>query len=233
MRGSPQPPVDRICRNCGGAFTISAGRVRAYAKIGRPAGFFCSRVCHGAHTRGGIKERFERYVHPEPNSGCYLWDGAYRGGYAILSADRKSVQASHIALRFAGRPLMAGERALHRCDNPCCVNADHLFSGSQQNNVDDAIAKGHHKTPNRQGIKNAQAKLSEEDVLFIAQRTKSAGELATMFGVCASTISSIWTGRLWSWLLTGNRIETDSITVRARETPPNKGMSYDQPNIPV
>lgn len=93
--------------------------------------------------RGTLAERFEKKNVPEPNSGCSLWFGACdQGGYGQLRVDGRCMPATHIALELAGRPVPVGMRACHRCDNPPCVNADHLFVGDQIANVADMIAKG-------------------------------------------------------------------------------------------
>ena len=99
----------------------------------------------GRGWRGTLAERFERLTIPEPNSGCLLWIGANRppAGYGVMRDERRIlVPATHVALHLDGRPVPKGMQALHRCDNPYCVHAGHLFIGDQQANVDDMRRKG-------------------------------------------------------------------------------------------
>ena len=92
--------------------------------------------------RGSLAERFDRLTIPEPNSGCLLWLGSVnQHGYGQMRVDRRSRQATHIALELSGRSVPKGMRACHRCDNPFCVNEEHLFIGSQADNVADMVAK--------------------------------------------------------------------------------------------
>lgn len=94
--------------------------------------------------RGSLAERFEANTIPEPNSGCLLWFGAARKrGYGRIRSGngREVIEATHVALALDGRPVPAGKQALHKCDNPYCVNANHLFIGDAKANVADMIAK--------------------------------------------------------------------------------------------
>lgn len=92
-----------------------------------------------------LAERLARHSIPEPNSGCWLWFGARdTRGYGQLRIAEKTRYATHVSMHVAGRPLAPGEQALHRCDNPACINPDHLFAGRPRDNVQDMIAKGRH-----------------------------------------------------------------------------------------
>lgn len=90
-----------------------------------------------------IAQRFDRFTIPEPNSGCLLWLGSVdHNGYGQLRVEGRSKFASHIALELDGRPVPKGRCALHKCDNPSCVEAAHLFVGTQLLNMMDMNRKG-------------------------------------------------------------------------------------------
>lgn len=92
---------------------------------------------------------------------CHLWTGATTQGYGVLRVDGKIVRATHLAfeLRHGRRPH---PWALHHCDTPGCVNADHLFEGDQKANMADMRAKG--RTQNRRGENHPRAKFTAKDV---------------------------------------------------------------------
>lgn len=77
---------------------------------------------------------------------CWPYVGSRDGnGYGTVSTRRGQAPAKvhRLVLEDAiGRPLVAGEHALHRCDNPPCANPAHLFAGSVSDNLRDASAKG-------------------------------------------------------------------------------------------
>ena len=86
--------------------------------------------------------RFMRFVSPEPNSGCWLFDGpATPRGYGQFSMGRKRrVYAHRFAAEFLGGSVVKREaRVRHRCDVPSCVNPDHLVVGTQQENIADMV----------------------------------------------------------------------------------------------
>jgi hypothetical protein len=75
---------------------------------------------------------------------CWVWTGARIGfGYGQMSLSGKSARVHRLMLeRKLGRRLVSGECALHHCDNPSCVNPEHLFPGTLQDNARDKCAKG-------------------------------------------------------------------------------------------
>ncbi len=96
-------------------------------------------------VRFTLRERWESKVSPEPNSGCWLWTGALDGhgyGQLAMSVGKKKL-ATHVSLELVGKPRPFPEAcARHKCDNPICVNPDHLEWGTMKANTQESIARG-------------------------------------------------------------------------------------------
>lgn len=91
--------------------------------------------------------RFERMYIPEPNSGCWLWTGGgSRYGVFTMSSRAKrsarSVPAHRLSHELFNGPIPRGLIVRHKCDTPFCVNPDHLEVGTQQDNMNDMVARG-------------------------------------------------------------------------------------------
>ena len=84
----------------------------------------------------------------------------------------------------------------HTCDNPQCINPDHLFLGTNYDNVLDKLKKGRHRTI--RGSARSDAKLTEADILEIrASSGVSQQKLADKYGVHQVLISKIKKGERW------------------------------------
>lgn len=148
-----------------------------------------------------IKERFWANTMPEPNTGCVLWMGATSRpgfktsvGYGELSEGGKVLRAHRVAWELTRGPIPDGLFVLHRCDVTCCVNPDHLFLGTNADNVADKVAKG--RQP--RGETSHRAKLTREDAHRILNTPGSSMRVASMFGVSHRTVLDIRNGSHWS-----------------------------------
>jgi hypothetical protein len=136
-----------------------------------------------------LDKMFARCV-PEPNSGCWLWDGAWMsGGYGNVKVKGRAMTAHRLAFQLAGGD--GEERDIcHRCDTPSCCNPDHLFAATHQENMRDALQK--------QRWRNL--KLTAKQALNIRADTRSAREIAVDYGVVDDTVRNIKSGHTWKHL---------------------------------
>jgi len=157
---------------------------------------FCSQLCWGASIRIPPADRLMALTHPEPNTGCWLYAGAENGrGYGLIGIDGRQVKAHRFSWEHHHGPIPAGMHVLHKCDVRLCVNPDHLFLGTNYDNVQDKIAKGRAGTI--RGSKCGQSVLTEELVLIIRADARSAPQLAAVLGVSPSAIRACRNGQNW------------------------------------
>lgn len=106
---------------------------------------FCSHVCATKHQRQKVEERF--WLHVQKTESCWVWTahrnnngyGLMRVGYGI---NRATVSVHRLSWKMHNGEPPPGKCVLHKCDNPPCVNPDHLFLGTHRDNTQDMIRKG-------------------------------------------------------------------------------------------
>lgn len=143
----------------------------------------------------GLVPTFEQRVDRCTESGCWEWTSYTSNGYGQLKlAPGDVVMAHRLAYRIYIGPIPDDLQINHKCHNRSCVNPDHLYAGTQQENVDDAIERGPYIESIR-GESNNHAKLTADDVREIrkinAKTSVTHSELAEQFGVNSSTITRI------------------------------------------
>lgn len=137
------------------------------------------------------EERFFTKVTKLGPNDCWPWIGAkHPTGYGkvwLRLPDLVCKPAHHAALILQGVAIPKGSVVMHSCDNPCCVNPTHLSVGTQQDNITDKLTKG--RQP--KGDRHHNTAISELDVIYIRQSTKTGRALALELGVTPSAISNI------------------------------------------
>lgn len=137
------------------------------------------------------EERFWSKVDKQGPNDCWPWLGAkHPTGYGKLwlkLPDLVCKPAHHASLILDGTNVPKGAVVMHTCDNPSCVNPSHLKLGTQAENIADKLSKGRQPT----GDKHCNTTISDQDVIYIRQSTKSGRALALELGVTPSAISNI------------------------------------------
>lgn len=142
------------------------------------------------------RKRFEAKFRVTP--GCWIWIAAKSSaGYGQLSFGKGvNLGAHRISYQLYVGPISKGCFVCHRCDNPSCVNPDHLFAGTPQQNSNDMIRKGRQNTP--LGEKQGTSKLTNEAVIEIRASRDSQYVLAERYGVSQSLISYVKSRKIWT-----------------------------------
>lgn len=143
-----------------------------------------------------LDTRMARLSMPVTESGCWFWLGNLdEGGYGTIRISGKMLKAHRASWMLHRGQIPDGLKVLHSCDIPCCINPDHLFLGTQVDNMRDRASKG--RDPDTRGTKNGRAKLTEDQVRAIRAETGSNSEIAKRYGVGKSMVSYIRLGRNW------------------------------------
>lgn len=144
-------------------------------------------------------------------SGCWEWTaGKFSDGYGAFVIDGKTLKAHRVSWELANNEKIPGNLFVcHSCDNKSCVNPDHLFLGTANDNMQDKVkknrqARGSQITKNRRtacGEKNGQSKLNRKKVEEIRKAYKSGEisqrQLAKRYKVSHILIGKVVRRELW------------------------------------
>ena len=127
---------------------------------------------------------------------CIEWTGARNAqGYGRRGFRGTNWHAHRVAWTEQRGEIPEGMCVLHHCDNPPCVNVDHLFLGTKFDNNMDKITKGRANMP--AGERHFKTTLTQEDVRAIRNSSATNAALVKQYGVVHQTISNIRLGRTW------------------------------------
>ena len=133
-------------------------------------------------------------------SECWYWIGCIDAlGYGRFAFNGES-KAHRSAYRIFNGDIGPGMKVMHKCDTRCCVNPDHLFLGTQAENVADMVAKRRNKTVANCGEKNPMAKLTMAQVdemrVLVASGAKQR-DMCSLYGISPMTVSRVIRRELW------------------------------------
>lgn len=156
-------------------------------------------------TRADPRKRFEEKYVVDPN-GCFIWIAATRTSgngftYGQFSLDHYPEKAHRAAWMLYRGPIPDGLFVCHRCDNPLCVNPEHLFLGTALDNMRDMYSKGRDGCV---GERSYNAVLSESIVRELREQYVDTGasirSIAIQRGLAYRTVVDAIRGITWSHL---------------------------------
>jgi predicted XRE-type DNA-binding protein len=149
--------------------------------------------CAGSDKRP-LEKRFHERYRVDAESGCWLWTSHInRDGYGHITVRTKVVMGAHRASWILHHgEVPEGMCVCHKCDTPACVNPDHLFLGTHQENMADMFGKGRRRAPRAE--LNPRAKLTSAQVLSIVNDRRRQVEIAAEYGITQSRVSAIKRG---------------------------------------
>lgn len=162
-----------------------------------------------------VEDRFWSRV--KKTEGCWTWTGpATSDGYGRLFRGGKTIRAHRLSYEMHKGDIPDGMNVCHRCDNPPCVNPDHLFLGTTADNMADKKQKGRGNEPSRSGNNHwmnrkpesvakgsafGRSDLTDSRVLQIKLRYVAGGitqrALAAEFGISYKNLNLILSGKTW------------------------------------
>ncbi len=155
---------------------------------------------------------------------CWPWLGATRKGYGHVRYQGQQWSAHRLAYVLARGPIPTGMLVCHACDNPLCCNPQHLWLGTNRENILDSVTKGRHvqvdlaslsserrargmlhgmhthPESRRRGEHNGSAKLTTDQVIQIREQSArglTQRQLAREYGICQATVRDIVLRKKW------------------------------------
>lgn len=167
--------------------------LKAFADIHSP-----SRKVNGLTAGTPVERFFNKVVFGA--SDCWTWRGhVSRLGYGAFSLGMEK-KAHRVSYALHNGPIPDGLNVLHKCDNRQCVNPDHLFLGTQKDNVLDMCIKGRHRSVPLHGERNPMSVLTWDKVRQIRDAVASGAtqrSMCSFYGVSPMTVSRIIRRETW------------------------------------
>lgn len=133
---------------------------------------------------------------------CWEWTGTKNKKYGLFWLNGSMKRAHRVSYEMHCGPITDVDCVLHSCDNPSCVNPQHLFLGSQLDNMQDMIKKG--RANKVYGENHPATELSDIDAWLIKNIDGVKQQvIADWFGTTQNTVSRIRNGKTWKHIEVG------------------------------
>ena len=141
------------------------------------------------------RQKLRERVTKDPKTECLLWQGAtVTNGYGAITMNNEQYMTHRLAWSFAKGPIPSDLYVLHKCDVRRCINIDHLYLGTQLDNMRDMVRR---TLPKKWAH---SSKLSRDAVLAIRSDKRKHKLIAADYAISASYVSLIKTGRALRWI---------------------------------
>jgi len=190
--------VKLLCTECGNEYYRPLNKALKGSK-------FCSRPCKRACQRKKtslLEQRFWERVDRRNPDECWLWLAGKTTGYGTIWNGTKDVLAHRLSYELEHGYLSDSMDVCHTCDNPTCVNPNHLFLGTHRDNMVDRDKKGRGKIPDNRGENHGLARLTKLQVIeiFSLRGKESRRITANRYGISSGYVSRIQSRKAWEWL---------------------------------
>lgn len=194
-----------IC-DCGTERVVYGNHIAAsYKKASKSCGCYKKEVLSILMSKMRLKEsgttdyRFLNSFKIDSVTGCWNWlKTKDKDGYGIVYRRTRGIRAHRFSFEKYNHKIPKNSVVCHKCDNPSCVNPEHLFVGKPIDNVRDMMKKGRDMSV---GSRNTNSKLTESDIPVIRNDIRSYIEISKEYGVCELTIRNVKKRKFWKHVL--------------------------------
>lgn len=178
------------CRNCKKefeAYNYTKGRKK-----------YCSKKCMEIYRHTSVKDMILERIEKVDN-GCWLWKGSVgSNGYGKINNKGQHLSAHRASYTVFKGAIPKGKHVCHSCDIRTCVNPDHLWIGTQRDNIQDMIEKGRKAPQKGKNIK--WSKDIVEKAIALKNEGKTYVEVHDITGIPIGTLSAYVNGNRRSYI---------------------------------
>lgn len=147
------------------------------------------------------------FIYETNELGCHLVTSHHKSkdGYVKIFRNKKCISAHRYLYTEKFGEIPKDKVVMHKCDNPSCINLEHLSLGTQNDNVQDMISKNRSNFPtsdrnHAKGTGVKCSKLTEEDVLKIREDKRSQSVISKEYGISRGYVCQVRNNHTWRWL---------------------------------